>query len=368
MKQIITLMILLVLIFSINTLAYEEYSISEEQFTEGYTKNLSPGDKINFPMGGNIGYVTVSSVYVNSAVFYIFAHGRQQFMGLEHPDHSDIFTHEKKFEMTEDNYYDLKVTLNSATIDENDNRVVSITLKKIHEGIPDGTEIYYDCWKYYGCSDGSKIKYCDYSETGCLCKRNPASLCPSPDTEQTCLKYYTCPDGTKVVECEIKGMGCTCSQDPASLCPSPDTEQSTCTDSDGGVNYYVKGEVEKSGVIQTDHCDLGTLTEFSCDENWLVDKKYYACPQGCEDGACVSIEGERQIECQNGCLKDSTCLPIGYRFKDEFCDVDSNFKEQKLEGISCNNNFECRSNLCIDSECIKVGLFRRILSWFKRLF
>jgi len=69
----------------------------------------------------------------------------------------------------------------------------------------------------------------------------------------------------------------------------------TCTDSDGGLDYYTKGEVTVctyydwgggcSGTV--DRCDGNVLIEGYCEG---TDSKsvQYTCPYGCEDGACIS--------------------------------------------------------------------------------
>jgi predicted transcriptional regulator len=71
--------------------------------------------------------------------------------------------------------------------------------------------------------------------------------------------------------------------------------------------------------------------------------------------------------CQ-GCELDSKCYPIGYRKGGEFCSDSVEFVEQGEEETSCENNFECKSNVCVDGECVSSGLIRAILNFFKRLF
>jgi hypothetical protein len=74
----------------------------------------------------------------------------------------------------------------------------------------------------------------------------------------------------------------------------------------------------------------------------------------------------------NGCLFNNTCIPIGYRFDDNevnsYCDI-SGIQAQKVntENItqSCQNNFECETNLCSSGECVaasglKAGLIKLI--------
>jgi len=69
-----------------------------------------------------------------------------------------------------------------------------------------------------------------------------------------------------------------------------------------------------------------------------------------------------------GCILDNKCVPIAYRTLDKYCDADKSLKNQKQEDEDCNNNFECESNVCIDSKCISGGLIQKILDFFKKLF
>jgi len=77
-------------------------------------------------------------------------------------------------------------------------------------------------------------------------------------------------------------------------CP-PDP--STCTDSDGGKNYYVKGTVKHhiaySMYNDTDRCiNHTTLEEYYCDKDGQAKAEIYSCPSDytCQDGACVKEE------------------------------------------------------------------------------
>lgn len=66
----------------------------------------------------------------------------------------------------------------------------------------------------------------------------------------------------------------------------------TCTDTDGGKNYFVKGTVEhrwpdQAPQIQTDGCSSSTgLVEKYCAPDGGR-TEYYNCPGECRDGACV---------------------------------------------------------------------------------
>ena len=75
----------------------------------------------------------------------------------------------------------------------------------------------------------------------------------------------------------------------------------TCTDSDGGINYYVRGEVKAPNIfdgwdscvfeqIDSEIIPTKKLNEMYCDGGKGMIKEY-KCPNGCEDGACIQGEG-----------------------------------------------------------------------------
>ncbi len=294
-------LIVSVLFLSQGVFAYETYEISEEDLEVNYTKDLSPGDRINFPVGGEVGYISVSAVYVNAAVFYVFANGRQEFTGIEHPDYSEVFTNEKKFEMTGDNYYDLKVTLNNATIGENDSRVASIILEKISEEIPGSPEV--NSPNTGGVGEAIPIPVTVYSNN------------------DTCEKYFTCPNGLEVQYCEIVeqydnngnvvGAGCGCKSNPEELC----------------INFS-SGGGGGPGVVNSSFEDL------NC----------------------------------NGCILEDSCVPIGYRAGNKYCGLEGELIGQLNAQEFCENNFECSTNLCIDSRCVSSGVWQKLLRWFSKVF
>jgi len=57
---------------------------------------------------------------------------------------------------------------------------------------------------------------------------------------------------------------------------------------------------------------------------------------------------------------------MGYRKEGRYCSENYEFVSQIDD--QCDNNFECKSNVCISGECIGEGLIKRILKWFKKLF
>jgi len=81
---------------------------------------------------------------------------------------------------------------------------------------------------------------------------------------------------------------------------------------------------------------------------------------------------EEEVEEKNykciGCLSNSKCYPSGYKKSGLYCSDNYEFVEQiKSEGV-CDNNFECKSNVCVSNQCVSEGLIQKILNWFKNLF
>lgn len=80
----------------------------------------------------------------------------------------------------------------------------------------------------------------------------------------------------------------------STTCPEDCSTNVTCTDSDEGLDYSVKGSasgMRRSGVFEnnTDKCvDNITLLEWYCIDG-LLDGFWYECPSGCAGGACTSI-------------------------------------------------------------------------------
>ncbi|MFH1710940.1 MAG: hypothetical protein ABH840_01385, partial [Nanoarchaeota archaeon] len=87
----------------------------------------------------------------------------------------------------------------------------------------------------------------------------------------------------------------------------------------------------------------------------------------CVNGKCVSGTTEPALVCKNSCPLDGKCYPFGYRKGGKFCSDEGNFVEQGKSG-ACDNNFECASNVCVNSECISEGFLQKIMNWFRKMF
>jgi len=133
---------------------------------------------------------------------------------------------------------------------------------------------------------------------------------PTPTTSLTCsdlmITYYRqyyiniCKNGGFDSVCFNKYTGvyqgcgkstyndCTANNVNASQNISCDVIPSTCTDSDGGKNIYVKGTTTFRGQVYTETCETSTVVnEYYC-QNGEMMTETPTCPSGytCQDGAC----------------------------------------------------------------------------------
>lgn len=89
---------------------------------------------------------------------------------------------------------------------------------------------------------------------------------------------YTCEDN------EVSKVNHSCENgcsDGACMEGSGDS----CTDTDGGVEYFQQGSVTSDGEVLEDECRGETVLEYYCGDG-LVHLKEFLCPNGCSDGRC----------------------------------------------------------------------------------
>ena len=82
----------------------------------------------------------------------------------------------------------------------------------------------------------------------------------------------------------------------------------------------------------------------------------------------------------NGCIVIDDCYIFGTRFKQgefkKYCDVSKQLLIQKEKNSECQNNYECKTNQCIDEKCMSMaeelretrGILQKFLSWVKTIF
>lgn len=64
----------------------------------------------------------------------------------------------------------------------------------------------------------------------------------------------------------------------------------------------------------------------------------------------------------------TSCDVIGLRKAGNYCSFEKKWETEKDTSASCENSFECSSNVCVNNECISGNLIQKIINWFRRLF
>ncbi|MFH1840067.1 MAG: hypothetical protein ABH849_02870 [Nanoarchaeota archaeon] len=218
---------------------------------------------------------------------------------------SEIWSDNMNFEVTFDDYYDIYVKLNSIDSSDPDPRLKTASV---------------------------------------TVRKTNEEVPEGTDLPYSCYEVYVCPDGSEVAYCEretsyddegnVVGGGCKCKTNPSELCEAPAPSSGSSSGGGGG------------GIDDT------TDSEDESEDS---------------SGESAEVPDDVSPSC-NGCFLEDTCVQFGYRTEDNYCNVDGEFMDQKEAGVSCNNNFECSTNLCIDNECISQGIWQRFLNFMKRFF
>lgn len=69
----------------------------------------------------------------------------------------------------------------------------------------------------------------------------------------------------------------------------------------------------------------------------------------------------------DGCLVAQSCLKKGDKLFDSYCDG-SSMQKFKAEGESCNENYECATEYCINEKCSNKSFFQKLIDWLKNIF
>ncbi len=159
-------------------------------------------------------------------------------------------------------------------------------------------------------------------------------------------------------ECGDDGCGGICGVCWEGVCNSEGicvpNEPSGCLDSDGGLNYYVKGNITVVDYFNEDRCldsyvcekyfnSLYCLEEFYCGGGTLYGgdygSAYYNCPYGCEEGICLE-------NLQDTCSLFSRCSD-GYVCENGFC-VYEEFVNECSWLNPCEGGYVCQEGVCVE--------------------
>jgi len=247
----------------------------------------------------------------------------------------------------------------------------------------------------YGCDNGKCLERSDVEDVVC-----EIDFYYEMENDASCTVEYK--GVTK--ECTIKADD----GEPGNQCILPDLYIAKPTPNEGYIGVeglsgtfegIQCGEVEtvyntnrfflnckNPGVTKNCYCTLKDIEWIMCE---LSDgtSEQEPCPYGCQAGKCLQQneqivtpgnnkpieipeevnEEDKELVCI-GCVKEEKCYPLGYRKDGDYCSDSSTFIKQQEKETSCENNFECDSNLCINSKCISGSLWDKFMRWLSKLF
>lgn len=199
-----------------------------------------------------------------------------------------------------------------------------------------------------------------------------------------------------------------------------------CQDTDGGNNVFNVGKVTTNFESFQDYCSSDVRqVEYYCVGNEYREVSI-DCEFGCRYGSCLSVEstseiieelkavanevasnlpdinldvdvtlpdvnvnlgnglenaaetitdaipeigeGEEKTWCEQGCILNDKCVYYGIRKSGTFCDLNGEFQNQFSRGITCDNDYECLSNVCAGEKCISSNMIQRLIAWLASLF
>jgi hypothetical protein len=120
-------------------------------------------------------------------------------------------------------------------------------------------------------------------------------------------------------------------------------------------------------------CGIVSLRYFNGESEWSMVEEV----EPTEESGPIVVEIPESVEEENpeiisricaGCFLEDKCYPAMYRKGENYCSVDEEWVVQRVAEESCENSFECDSNLCVDGGCISAGFFRRMMNWFRGWF
>lgn len=181
--------------------------------------------------------------------------------------------------------------------------------------------------------------------------------CENTNGEAKCIELIDCSDnkiGGYETDIDCGGKNCNPCSSGKKCSANLDCQSSVCIN---GI-CIEKSLNETTGGI--------TRNNTECSEK---DIRYYSCPSKNMDVVWCSCIQEKWTcsnapetqcvgECSEGCLNQKICYPVKTRAEingtNVYCDVTKTFEWQKEKYTKCNDNYECKSNLCLEGECQPV--------------
>ncbi len=254
--------------------------------------------------------------------------------------------------------------------------------------------------KYYECPDGTRISECQCEDGGWVCKISIKDDCPGSVIPDICAaeiritfnkEVYRIGDDVRIMVEIFDSQGNNLPNYDFYGQMYDDRWHTADLQKTNAEGYFIHtGTAEKpAGGVTEVRFKVYTKETSSCSSVEDIEEVKFEledCGMGecapepeCEDkirkcgGECAPCpeedrDGDIFYSC-NGCELEGKCYSYGYRKAGDYClDENDMFVSQLGDDAQCENNFECKTNLCINGECVSSNLWNKFLEWFKKLF
>jgi hypothetical protein len=171
---------------------------------------------------------------------------------------------------------------------------------------------------------------------------------PEVDLDE-CKKHTDCEDNNKTTAGYCLGSPKECKYEILDECKT----NTDCKDNNEATTDICFGSPKKCKHEIIDECTI----KKECDDK-----------NPCTTDTCAGNPKKCLNKQNSGCNLNDVCVPIGTRDETKFCSAGNKLLDQKINSGTCNNNYECVSNVCVNSNCIEPGLIQKIIDWFTNFF
>jgi len=285
-KIILGALFVFTLMSFVSAIEYNEIRLTNEEFEQGKTLEVTFYDKIIFSIDGQDYSVTIHNVGTTGFSReneYIGAFGivgirvsennqkDLSFIPADEYDPYRFYASKRKFEVNYDFRYDIEIELNEAPIEKFRNRTALITIKKIDEEIPEDVQLDYYCAKFYKCPNGERIRYTEMKGNGCANLGSPFSMCNSQYSNCYTARYTCENTGKSVRICDRVGVegtlgyGCECLENPEEGCGDETPNEEVSLE-----NTNQEQEIKECPEITPPNCPENSELEEEKDSNECV--------------------------------------------------------------------------------------------------
>ncbi len=120
---------------------------------------------------------------------------------------------------------------------------------------------------------------------------------------------------------------------------------------------------DDNAIIKVKKCKAGKIIEV---EEKIVENITEENRTSSDNNTTIEEENETLEIIENDTEK--IICEIGIRKNESYCNENKTFVSQKENKSSCSNDYECKTNYCKSEKCAKLGIFKKIVLWFKGLF